>query len=137
MQATTSSGKSTSQRKPGKAAIIVLQVMSGMLCGTAVLTLLGIAVVDIFIVPKFAVIFSDFDTQMPRLTELLVNTPSVLVAITALLLSALLVIKEIIVRNMAIKLGINLLMFLAATAGVVLLVTGVFMSLVELMQSVM
>jgi type II secretory pathway component PulF len=111
--------------------------MSGMLCGSAVLALLGIAAVDLFIVPNFGDMFADFDTEMPQVTILVMQAPRIAVVVTAILLAGLLVVKEIYLRSIAVKVVINLAALLLAAGAVVVLIFSLFMPLIKIMESLM
>ena len=130
-------GSTESHSRLPVAVKIMLAVMSGMLCGSVLLTLLGIAIVDLFVVPKFAMIFEDFDTEMPATTLMVLQTPRIAVVGTMLLLIVLLVVKEIYLRHIGVKLALNVFAFLLTTGVVLLLMLSLFEPLVAIMQSEM
>jgi len=99
--------------------IVVLGVLAlGMTCGRA----------------KSAEMFREFDVDLPAMTQLLLSVPtgvSVLVLVGA---TALLVIKEGVVRKVSVRLTLNLLAGLGILAFAALLVVALFLPLFTLTQ---
>jgi len=108
--------------------------LSGVLCALVVATLLANAAAAFFVVPRFVTIFEDFDTELPTLTTALIESRGWIVVIS-LLLSVLMVTKEVFIRPPVAKLIINALVFGAALVLVPITIFGLFLPMVKLMQS--
>lgn len=105
----------------------------GALFGS-ILLLISSGVV-IFLLPKFALIFNDFGTQVPAITAALINAPRVLVAIAAGLAIATLFTLAWVSQYHPLLRALSWLANLLAVASVIAVIIGVFMVLPTLIDS--
>lgn len=123
---------------PDKTTQVVLTVSSLIMFAIAVIFLLGLCLIQIWVIPKFLEIFQDFDTQLPSLTIFLLQIPTAIYLAVYLLGMVALLVKECIPQlHISIKLAVNLIVIVLCLIMAIVYFLGLQLPMVQLMESMM
>ena len=115
----------------------------GLMAGVSiVMTILALGLIiaavaaQLFFIPRAHAAFEDFDTELPSLTIVALGMSPLVPLAFGAVLCVLLILKEWLLKPGAIRIVLNLLVYLLLTVWVVFLVLAVLLPYVKLMQSV-
>ena len=121
------------QRESGSTATV--GVVFSVIASVIDLLLLGVLwFVYQYQVPHFVKVFEDFDTELPALTRLMMSLPNGLLLLLFLGIGILLVFKEIVLRNAAVKLSVSLVIGVGLLAFAGTLFFALYLPLVSLIE---
>ena len=130
---------SKENKDPVDARVVGYWIAAGYLFGAAVASILVMWGVLVFVVPKFSEIFEDFDTELPRITAVVISVSWFLrhpagLALFAVLIGGI-VALFICVRHHLVRFGLPLILFAVTCVGVAVIVLALYLPLVRLIQS--
>jgi len=124
------------QQDEGRGAGIAMHVFSGLALMVDLVLLVMAGYLTTFVRPNFVKVLQDFDTELPVLTQWMISVPGMVFVGVFFGITALLVLKEIVVEQAAVKLGANLAAGLAVLAFAAIFYLSLFLPLSSLVQQV-
>ena len=112
-----------------------LSIVSWGSCALASLSAAGLSLLIVVQRKSFAEIFRDMATKLPLLTQWFLAIPGVVFLAAGVLLIALLLVKEFLVRNKAITLALNVVAFLFLVSVLVVFREAMLLPMVALCES--
>ena len=115
-----------------------LIICSVLITALTVLLLLGLCLVQLFVVPRFIEVFQDFDTQLPSLTIRLISIPTTIyLAVYGLGIVGLIAKDCIPQLHVGIKIALNLIVILLCIVMYFAYLYGLYLPMITMMESMM